>query len=658
MQISRFALALASMVPFAVHAQAAPDEGDARPAIIVVGQGQADLAEEQVKKTPGGIDVVPYADYADRTVVSLRDTLAFSPGVYTQPRFGQEVRISIRGSGLSRSFHMRGLTLLQDGVPINLSDDNGDFQELEPIFLDHLEVWRGGNALRFGSGTLGGAINGVTPHGDTAKGVFARIDGGSYAMIRGLVSGGFGDERLNAWAGLSADSHDGDRDHARRHSLRFNGNVGAKLAEGLTTRVYASVNDIHQKLPGALTMADALATPEKGNTFGDQARDITSLRVQNRTTLDLGAATIEAGAFYNHKELFHPIYVVIDQQSDDKGAFVRSEWQGQLVSATLGGEIRWGTTLARQFVNVNGHRGAQIFAARQRARTANLYGEVRVTPMAGLALIGGGIWADGWREQDRTMPSAVKGRASFQAFSPKLGVLWQPLAGVDVYANVNRSVEFPTFVELAQKADFVAVKPQKAWTAEVGTRGHLGKLAWDVTYYRATLKGEMLQYTVSADIPASTFNANRTLHQGIEAGLSWAATDWLRLREVWQWSDFRFRKDAQYGDNRLPVVPRHVVRSEVRFGDEGLHVAPNVEWVPQGGFADYANTTRTPGYVLVGLSAGATLRDGLDLFLDVRNLADRKAIGDVAAAITAGGASAIYYPVERRAVYAGLRARF
>ena len=45
---------------------------------------------------------------------------------------------------------MRGLTLLQDGVPVNLADDNGDFQELEPIFFDHLEVYRGANALRFG----------------------------------------------------------------------------------------------------------------------------------------------------------------------------------------------------------------------------------------------------------------------------------------------------------------------------------------------------------------------------------------------------------------------------------------------------------------------------------------------------------------------------
>jgi iron complex outermembrane receptor protein len=105
-----------------------------------------------------------------------------------------------RGSGLSRGFHMRGLTLLQDGVPINLADDNGDFQELEPIFFDHLEVYRGANALRFGSGTLGGAINGVTPTGRTARGIYLRGDAGGFDSVRGLVSAGVASERVDACA--------------------------------------------------------------------------------------------------------------------------------------------------------------------------------------------------------------------------------------------------------------------------------------------------------------------------------------------------------------------------------------------------------------------------------------------------------------------------
>src|SRR3546814_9108374 len=111
-------------------------------------------------------------------------------------------------------------------------------------------------------------------------------------------------------------------------------------------------------------------------------------------------------------------------------------------------------------------------------------------------------------------------------------------------------------------------------------------------------------------------------------------------------------------DNRLPVVPRHVYRAELRLGTDALHVAPTIEWVPQGPFADYRNRVRTPGYALFGVTAGARVAQGVDAFLDVRNITGQRAIGDISAAIDVTGASAIYYPVERRAVSAGLRARF
>lgn len=648
-------VALATALAFPSLAHAENDQ-----TIIVTGKAAADAARQQASDTPGGTDVVTYQDYADKTAVSLRDALAFSPGIYTQPRFGQEVRISIRGSGLSRGFHMRGLTLLQDGVPINLADDNGDFQELEPIFFDHLEVYRGANALRFGSGTLGGAINGVTPHGDTAPGLYARVDAGSFNLVRGLLSGGFGDERINAWAAISADRHDGDRQHANRNSLRFNGNVGVAISDAVSTRFYVSSNTIRQKLPGALTMKDSVSTPQKGNFAGDQSRDIDSLRIQNRTAVDLGAASLSFGGFYNLKQLYHPIFMVIDQKSQDRGLFARSDLTAGIIALTLGGETRWGNTRARQFVNLAGKRGTETFRADQRARTSTVYGELRVTPVRALSLVIGAIYADGYREQARTVPSPVVGRASFDAISPKFGVLWRPADGVEVFANYSRSAEFPTFVELAQQAAFVPVTAQRAWTAEVGTRGRLGPVQWDISIYRANITGEMLQYTPDANvgIPAATFNAGRTRHQGIEAGLTWTPRDWLRLRQTWQYSDFRFRRDVQFGNNRLPVIPRHALRSQIRLGTDAIHIAPTLEWVPQGAFADYRNTVRTAGYALIGLTAGATIRPGIDVFADVRNVTGKTAIGDISAVIAATAASAIYYPVERRAVYAGIRSRF
>ncbi|PKP87112.1 MAG: ligand-gated channel protein [Alphaproteobacteria bacterium HGW-Alphaproteobacteria-17] len=652
-----------SLVPAA--AQAAEAEAD--PTIIVTAPELTNEAEARVQKTAGGADVVSHQDYADKSIVSLRDTLAFSPGVYLQPRYGQEVRISIRGSGLSRGFHMRGLTLLQDGVPINLADDNGDFQELEPIFFDHLEVYRGANALRFGSGTLGGAVNGVTPTGRTAEGFYLRGDVGSFDSYRGLVSAGVAGDRVDAWGAISADTSDGDRDHVKRRSLRFHGNVGMQFTDVVSNRLYVSVNHIKQEIPGALTFAEVLTTPRKagpGVVAGDYGRDIDSIRIQNRTRFDWGAARLDVGAFVNAKSLYHPIFQVVDSESLDRGGYFRFDYGAEAVEITLGGELRVGDIRAKRFTNVAGRRGAVQVNADQDARTATLYGEVRVKPAQALSLIAGGIYADGMRRQvmnfNATAPAqnGTIGRADFDAFSPKVGLLFEPADGVQIYANYNRSVEFPGFSELAQIVSFVPLDPQRAWTAEIGTRGKTGPVRWDLTLYRSDIKGELLQFNIGPNIPASTFNAGRTRHQGIEAALELNPADWLRLRQVYTYSDFRFRGDASYGDNRLPVVPKHVYRAEARIGSDALHIAPNVEWVPDGPFADYRNLVQTPGYALLGVTGGARIAEGVDAFVDVRNITGKKAIGDISAAITVTPTSAIYYPVERRAVSAGIRARF
>lgn len=435
----------------------------------------------------------------------------------------------------------------------------------------------------------------------------------------------------------------------------------------MSSRLYVSFNNIDQEIPGALTRTQALLTPRMASAAAvalDQARDIDSLRIQNRTRFDWGALTLDVGAFLNVKSLYHPIFEVIDQEGADRGGYFRFDYAGDIVEATIGGELRVGDIRSKRFVNLAGKRGAVRFNADQDARAATLYGELRVKPMERLSLIAGGIYADGKRKQVINVNAAspaqngTVGRADFDAFSPKFGLLFEPAEDVQLYANYSRSVEFPGFNELAQIASFVALDPQRAWTAEVGTRGKTGPLSWDLTYYRSDIKGELLQFNVGPTIPVSTFNAGRTRHEGVEAAVQLDLTDWLRLRQVYNGSNFRFRGDAEFGDNRLPVVPKHVYRAELRIGTDALHVAPNVEWVPDGPFADYRNLVSTPGYALIGVTGGARIADGIDAFVDIRNITGKKAIGDISAAIAATPASAIYYPVERRAISAGLRARF
>ena len=96
------------------------------------------VAKQELRKIPGGADVVEAEKFQEGYALTMKDMLATTPGVLAQPRYGEESRLSIRGSGLSRSFHLRGITLLQDGIPITFADGSGDVQEIDPLTLQYL----------------------------------------------------------------------------------------------------------------------------------------------------------------------------------------------------------------------------------------------------------------------------------------------------------------------------------------------------------------------------------------------------------------------------------------------------------------------------------------------------------------------------------------
>src|SRR3546814_10946754 len=101
-------------------------------------------------------------------------------------------------------------------------------------------------------------------------------------------------------------------------------------------------------------------------------------------------------------------------------------------------------------------------------------------------------------------------------------LLWELRKDVQAFIDVTRSQDVPDFSDLVQSGfsstRFVPLDAQKAWTLETGTRGKYERFGWDVTAYHSRIDGEMLQFTTNSSIPASTFNAGHTIHQGIEFG--------------------------------------------------------------------------------------------------------------------------------------------
>lgn len=627
-------------------------------------------AVQILRQIPGGTDVVPAEEYKAGYALGLKDALATTPGVVVEQRYAEESRLSIRGSGLSRGFHLRGITLLQDGIPFNFADGSGDFQEADLLALQHIEIYRGGQALRYGVAGLGGAINMVTPSARTMdyRGRI-RAEAGSFQSLRLHADAGEIWGLADAYASVTKTNSVGYRQQTEQNNTRFNGNVGYMFSPDAETRFYISWNDIEQEVPGTLSKAQALTTPKMApttNITNDYARDIRSLRVANRTAVSFhGNGLLEFGGYANDKTLYHPIFQVIDQESLDLGAFMRLSalWQaGNLKNeATMGLNLGHGVNNADRYVNVQGNRGALTADARQTATNYEFYAENRLFLTDDWRLIAGVQGNIAMRDYQDHLNSANNTDKTYSSMNPKLGVMWHISPKSEVYAGISRSAETPTYSELVQGAGtgFIPVKAQKAWTAEIGTRGSIQKISWDATLYRAWLKDEMLQYTVTTGVPASTFNADDTLHQGIELGVSWNPFAPLTFSMIYNLNDFYFDGDRQFGDNQIAGAPPHQLRFALRYETGGFHLEPNVEWVPEAGWVDFANTLKADSYVVLGMKAGWEPVENLSLFLDARNLTDESYIPTYSTVTDARTAATnVFYPGEGRALYAGFSFKF
>lgn len=689
-------LALATILTFALHSHRAYAQSTETPAIG--GSASADhrssaktldsvrvfglrgqplavdgieRARERLDERAGATGLVDGESYRGGRVSTLTDALGYAAGVLVQPRFGaEEARLSIRGSGLQRTFHGRGLELLQDGSPLNLADGGFDFQAVEPLSSRYIEVYRGANALEFGAATLGGAINFVSPTGYDAAPISLRVEAGDFGYRRGQVALAGVSGRGDGYLSLSGLRQDGFRDHAEQENYRVFGNAGFRFSDTLDGRVYLTHVDTRSALPGNLSLAESRRDPTlaaPGNLALNQRRDYRLDRIAAKlawAASDTGTLTLSL--YYADKSLDHPIFQVLRQESRDTGVDLRwrgeSQWFGRRNVLIVGAAFAQGDIEDDRFLNIAGQAGARSNRFDQRARNGKLYVENQTWLAPSWVLA---VGAQALRSQRRSQDRFITGgrdesfSRDYSGISPKLGLRYLLDAHAQLYANISRSLEPPSFGELSGGPGVTQVDRQRATSGEIGLRLDRDRLSLDVALYRARIDGELLSLSDGSGNPLGTVNADRSIHQGIELGLGWHPAEHWTLSANYLYNDFRFDRDRIYGDNDLAGLPPQQLRAELRWSPgKYFYLAPNLEWTPHGYYIDHANSFKAPGYTIAGLRIGGKFAKDWSWFADARNLGDRKWIASSNAIADARGQDGRnFLPGDGRSVYFGLEWR-
>ncbi|WP_265533908.1 TonB-dependent receptor family protein [Pseudomonas saponiphila] len=640
------------------------------------GEGQGvEEAQARLAQVPGGSNLVDMRQPLQGRVASNQDVLAYQPGVYAQSAGNEGVKISIRGSGINRApgAHASGLYTMLDGLPLT-GPGGTPYELLEPLWVDHVEVLRGANGFDRGALALGGAIDYISHTGYDAPRLQVRYATGSHGYQQRQVSSGqvLGD--FDYYLSLTDANADGYQDHTRSESRGVIGNFGYRFNPNLETRFYLRYRETDNDLAGRVTKRSIEHDPRAANpayvSRDDRRKQPGSTFVGNKTTYYIDDdSSIQTGLVYHDypmdlREGPNRLKVAYSDVSGTLDYKRRDSLWGMESRSTLGLRVtkHLPNDGASEFVRIP-TGNTKTYAPGTRMRNFTYQGSDTVLHVGNDLEIADDLWLTTGlaaiytrRESAVTYPEGG-GKTSLGDwdYAPRLGLRYQLTPDVQLFGNLSRSVEaphpwsliyssnlrFPAGSGAASGAqrDPIKLRNQTAATLELGGRGDSGLGQWSLAWYYAQVRHELL--SVLPDPSATTpyeLNASPTVHQGVEASLHselWSrpGVGRLSLRQAYSFSDFHYRDDARFGDNRLPGLPMHYYQGELRYDwPLGFFAAVNTQLVSKVA-VDYANSYYADPYALFGATLGYNApKNDWQTWVDLRNLTDKR----YAATVTPG----------------------
>ncbi|MEJ8866072.1 TonB-dependent receptor family protein [Pseudomonas jessenii] len=623
-------------------------------------------ARARLAQVPGGTNVVDMRRPLQGRVASNQDVLAYQPGIYAQSAGNEGVKISIRGSGINRApgAHASGLYAMLDGLPLT-GPGGTPYELLEPLWLDHVQVLRGANGFDRGALALGGAIDYVSHTGYNAPKLQVRYATGSHGYQQRQVSSGQVLGAFDYYVAMTDANADGYQDHTASESQGVIANFGYRFNPNLETRFYLRHRQTDNDLAGRVTKHSIEHNPRAANpayVARDDHRDEPgSTFIGNKTTWYIDDdSSIQTGLVYHDypMDLSEGPNRLKVAYTDVSGTFDykrRDMLWGLESQSTLGLRVtkHLPNAGASEFVRIPTGNTAG-YAPGTLIRNFTYQGSDTVLHVGNDLEIADDLWLTTGlaaiytrRESAVTYPQEG-GKTSLHDwdYAPRVGLRYQLTPDLQLFGNLSRSVEAPhpwsliyssnirfpadSGVATGAQREPVTLQNQTATTLEIGGRGDSTLGQWSLAWYYAQVRHELL--SVLPDANATTpyeLNASPTVHQGVEASLLsplWSPGDGgqLSLRQSYTFSDFHYRDDERFGDNRLPGLPMHYYQGELRYDwPQGFFAAVNTQWVSKVA-VDYANSYYADPYAIFGATLGYNAPKGdWQTWLDLRNLTDK-----------------------------------
>ena len=595
----------------------------------------------------------------------------------SRANFAQDTRLSIRGFGSRSAFGIRGVQLLQDGIPLTTPDGQGQLSSVLLDNISYVEVLKGPLATLYGNAS-GGVISlfSKAPQQNAAS---VQIAGSEqhrqYQFKTDWVSG---DNALSFAA--KRFTTEGYRPHSAAEKKQAQLLYFSKLGEGikLTSR-FDYARDPKLQDPLGLSVEDWLQSPEQtasAATRFDTAK--TSLHKQLRLSLSdmanedawqlsvwtgeraitqrlafTGSAATSAGGIVVLNREFNGInarYTVLNLNNfhwSIAASMVesRDERQGYINDFGIRGDLRRDQTDKARNQDVSSRINWQIderFKLQAGWRFSKLELDIQ----------------DQYITADNPDDS---GNKSFYNNSAALGLSYRISDGFNLYVSTAKGFETPTLAEIAYQREGsgvnLALQESQNTQWETGLKWQSQAISASAAVFQVNSDNELM-VDISQGGRTSYRNAAQTQRTGFELQLNWQQSAWLKHAVSAHVIEATFARDELSG-KYLPGVAREQLswRLEAQPWQHDTQLNITTSYRSKV-FTDDNNAESAPAAVLIDLAAihrQQWRQLEFSYWLAINNLLDKTYVGSVIVNQSNGRS---FEPAPGRVASAGISVKY
>lgn len=593
---------------------------DEVPTVVV----SATRSEQSTVTVPAAIKIITQQDIKNSGATNVAEILRGQAGVQIRDLYGDGVDTSVSVRGMDSTSNV---LIVVDGRRLNNVDiSSPNLGAISVQDIERIEIIQGSAGTLFGDQAVGGVINIITK--PAQQNVSTTLSTGSYGRQRVQLSAGdkITDNLSYRLSGdvLRADNY---RDNSSVNDKNAFARMDYLAGAGRYFVEYQIVDTLHE-LPGSLLAGEVAQNRRQSVTdFIDDYSD---------ASVNVVRAGLQQGLGENWS-------LEMELTSRDEDLSIQQSFRGWSITTPLSidnnqreltprmigtydtayGELIM--TLGADVIDTK--YNSQITAIKDHQKLNAYYAQVVYPFLQQWSLTVGGRHSS----VSNNVTAAYKtGDVKENVTVGELGVSWQPVAALKLFARVDQNFRFAKVDEFTFTSPGDELKTQTGNSAELGAQWDQHNHRAGITLYNMSLKNEIaFDPSVPEPIgwpygPGANVNFDPTTHEGLILDTYYPLTSVLALTTNFTYTDARFDSGI-YADKHIPGISPRTLTLAPEF-NTGKGFVSRMEFAYNDAAyvaGDNDNVlNKQEAYTLV--NAGVTVKQsGWNLALRINNLLNR-----------------------------------